>query len=76
MNTDAGPATPSSKMSVNEIESGTRIFGRSKWAKKRVEKSVAYVHPTGRSDVVADQMMQEYLQREGFLEKIVEPDGS
>jgi hypothetical protein len=43
------------------------VQAQQEWAKKRVGKSTAHIHPSDRSDVVADQMMLKYLQREGFV---------
>ena len=43
------------------------LRAQQEWAKKRIGKSLAHIHPSDRSDAVADQMVQEYLQREGFL---------
>jgi hypothetical protein len=43
------------------------LRAQQEWAMKRVGKSVGHIHPTGRSDVVADQMMREYLQRKGLM---------
>ena len=50
------------------------LRAQEEWAKRRVGRSSARVHPFGGDDAVADRMMRKYLERVGLLPVRTEDD--
>jgi hypothetical protein len=51
---------------LHRQEWGRHLRAQEEWAKRRVGRSLGHVHPFGRDDVVADQLMQKYLEQGGL----------
>jgi hypothetical protein len=43
------------------------LRAQEEWAKRRLGRSVAHIHPSDRTDAAADRLMQKYLEEQGLI---------